>query len=120
MSSVRGTTGEHTVPVFEHVVVGVDRREGGRDAIALAARLVSDGARLTLAHVYRGEVSAWRGAVPPFEPTERRQAEQELQTAAREAGVVAEVSCHGATSVGRGLHELAELAAADLLIVGSS
>jgi len=120
VSPAHGATGEHSVPVFEHVVVGVDRREGGRDAIALAARLASEGARLTLAHVYRGDDSAWRGAVPPYAPAERRQAEQELQTAAREAAVVAAVRCHGAASVGRGLHELAELAAADVLVVGSS
>jgi nucleotide-binding universal stress UspA family protein len=39
---------------------------------------------------------------------------------ARDGGIEARVRCHGAASIGRGLHELAEPEQADLLVVGSS
>ena len=37
--------------MFEHIVVGVDGREGGRDAVALARLLVAVGGKLTLAYM---------------------------------------------------------------------
>src|SRR5665213_1776019 len=39
-------------PMFTNVVVGVDGRDGGRDAIRLAHQLADRGARVTLVHVY--------------------------------------------------------------------
>jgi hypothetical protein len=38
--------------MFTNVPVGVDGRQGGRDAIALAGRLASPHATITLANVY--------------------------------------------------------------------
>lgn len=43
-----------------------------------------------------------------------------LEQARQEAGVEAKLRWHGAPSVGRGLHELAEATSADLLVIGSS
>lgn len=37
--------------MFKHVLVGIDHREGGRDAIALTKRLAAGEAELTLVHV---------------------------------------------------------------------
>ena len=39
--------------MFKHIIVGVDGREGGRDAVALARLLVAVGGKLTLAYVSR-------------------------------------------------------------------
>ena len=36
--------------MFKHIVVGVDGREGGRDAVALATLLVAVGGKFTLAY----------------------------------------------------------------------
>ena len=44
--------------MFENVIVGLDGRQGGRDAIALAGRLAALGATVTFAHVYGVPVSA--------------------------------------------------------------
>ncbi len=104
--------------MFRNVVVGVDGSEGGRDAIALAGRLAQ--AEITLAYVFRDDVHTRRG---PRRSKNSKQGERasELLTRVRdEAGVKAQLRWHGAASVGRGLHELAESAAADLLVVGSS
>jgi nucleotide-binding universal stress UspA family protein len=119
---------------FQHVIVGVDGRQGGRDAIAMARLLVSPTGRLTLAHVRVGgffpggaphaasdaaAVATEAAKMPPGElGAEGSQAvlEQERATADVEAGVISVL----AASVGRGLHQLAESAGADLLAVGSS
>ncbi len=44
--------------MFNNVLIGVDGRRGGRDAIALAKKLAAPGADVTLAHVYDWPV--WR------------------------------------------------------------
>jgi hypothetical protein len=46
--------------MFTNIVVGVDGRQGGRDAVALAERLKAAEGRLTLTHVYPGDASRWR------------------------------------------------------------
>jgi len=38
--------------MFRQIVVGVDGREGGRDAVALARLLVAADGELTLAHIF--------------------------------------------------------------------
>ena len=42
--------------MFKNVLVGVDGRPNGRDAIALASRLTDPDGKLTLAHVHSGEL----------------------------------------------------------------
>lgn len=49
------------------IVVGVDGQEGGRDAIALAKRLLAPEGELTLAHVYAGDPRAHRRASAAYE-----------------------------------------------------
>jgi nucleotide-binding universal stress UspA family protein len=105
--------------VFRKVLVGVDGRFGGRDAIALARQLTAEDGQLVLAHVY-----PWRGD-PSLRDYGRYEAAEgvharDLLTAAREeAGVRAELRWSACTSPGRGLHELAESLGSDLLVVGS-
>ncbi len=94
--------------MFKSVLVGVDGRPNGRDAIALAAALVDPDGKLTLAHVHHGEVAGGR--------------EDSLQLLDAERAAVAveaELESLVSTSPGRGLHEQAERQHADLLVVGS-
>lgn len=93
--------------MFESMIVGVDREEGGRDAIALANILRAEDAKLTLAYVYHGDPHLWRGSSPPFEAAEIERA-RELLEAREEARVKAQLRWEGSLSVGRDLHELAE------------
>ena len=54
---------EHAV--FNKIIVGVDGREGGRDALALAARLASlFGGELVAVHAYPYDLFISRGATP--------------------------------------------------------
>ncbi len=105
--------------MFEKVIVGVDGRSSGRDAIALASRLVSPQGGLVLANVHAGELTPV-GAVTPGRAIEEREASHALLERERaEAEVAAELVSFLATSPGRGLHDLAEERGGDLLVVGS-
>ncbi len=94
--------------MFDNVLVGVDGRPAGRDAIALATQLMDPDGRLTLVHVHHGEVAE-----------ESRDCGELLERERAEAGVEAELVSAVASSPGRGLHEQAEERGADLLVVGS-
>ena len=94
--------------MFRNVLVGVDGRPSGRDAIALAHRLTAPDGRLTLAHVHRSEVAE-----------EREDSRKLLQAERIAAGIEAQLISVVSTSPGRGLHEHAEKQGADLLVVGS-
>ena len=106
--------------MFEHIVVGVDGREGGRDAVALARLLVTLGGKLALAHVVARDAHAYGGTSGAPEASDEGRAEGLLEAVRRETGVEANLRWYGASSVGRGLHELCEVIGADLLVVGSS
>ena len=93
---------------FATIVVGVDGREGGRDAVALAKAL-STGARLILAVAY------------PFEtPSVHRAAMRLLEHEREAAGVHATLVPVHDGSPARALHAVAIEHDADLLVVGSS
>jgi nucleotide-binding universal stress UspA family protein len=95
--------------MFENVLVGIDGRPAGRDAIALAERLRSRDGKPTLAYVHRGEST---DEIADSEKLlERERAALDLD--AELVGVVS-------ASPSRGLHEQAERQGADLLVVGSS
>jgi nucleotide-binding universal stress UspA family protein len=94
--------------MFDNVLVGVDGRPNGRDAIALASRLMDPDGRLTLVHVNRSEVAEERDSSLAL-------LERERAAAAVEAELLSVVSVRP----GRGLHEQAEQRDADLLVVGS-
>jgi nucleotide-binding universal stress UspA family protein len=101
--------------MFTRVIIGVDGRPNGRDAIALGGQLADPDARTTLAHVYSGDLVG--GAAE----SEERESSQRLLERERDDIVPgAELVSIGARSVGRGLHQLVEEQGADLLVVGSS
>jgi len=106
--------------VCNNVIVGVDGRDGGRDAIALSRTLLAQGGQLTLAHIHSGDAHTRTSA-----PTEHHLVKQEgiakmLEAASKDAGLEQlGMRQQEASSVGRGLHELCEVIEADLLVVGS-
>jgi len=105
--------------MFRHVIVGVDGGPTGRDAVAVAKLLVADDGKLALAHVY--ELTPYRGAAGAYGPAEHEESLRVLEEARTAAGLdAAELVDLTASSVGRGLHYLAETHDADLLVVGSS
>jgi len=106
--------------MFNKVVVGIDDDEGGRDAIALAKMLAAGGGKLTLAQIYQGDSAVSRRSTPDYEVKQHERIRELLEKRRAETGVEAELRWYGSPSVGRGLHELAELTGADLLVIGSS
>ena len=106
--------------MFKNVLVGVDGRGGGRDAIALARRLVdgSEG-KLTLAHVRRGATNPYHAVVPGLLDEEYDASVKLLENERDAAAVAAELVSVVSPSAGRGLHEEAEAQGADLIVVGS-
>lgn len=105
--------------MFTNVLVGVDGRQGGRDALALAKLLTAPGTKLTLAHVHDADWQLGRGAALAL-PFEREEAKALLERERSQASVEAELVVCGPRPVGRALHELAEQIGADLIVVGSS
>lgn len=106
--------------MFNNVIVGVDGHEGGRDAIALAEVLRADTGALSLAYVYHGEATVWRGSSPAYDVAEGDRSRELVEQAREHAGVEAQLRWRGSPTAGRGLHELAEESGADLLVIGSS
>ena len=94
--------------MFKSVLVGVDGRPNGRDAIALASQLMDPDGKLILAHVQTS-------AVAEEDEDSRKLLEQERSGTDAKAELLGIVS----TSPGRGLHQQAEQQGADLLAVGS-
>jgi nucleotide-binding universal stress UspA family protein len=105
--------------MFRHVIVGVDGDPSGHDAVAVAGLLVAQDGHLALAHVY--ELTPFRGASGAYGPLERDESRRLLEETRQATGTAdAELIDITASSVGRGLHYLAETRDADLLVVGSS
>jgi nucleotide-binding universal stress UspA family protein len=105
--------------MFKNVLVGVDGRPRGRDAIAIASRLVDPDGKLTLAHVHAGQLNPLHAVTPGLLSEEREASEQMLEKERVAAGVSAEVISVVAMSAGHGLHVRAEEQRADLVVVGS-
>ena len=104
--------------MFDNVLVGVDGRPGGDDAVALARQLASPGARVALANIY-GSVSWPAGSSGIFLDDQRAEAKAFLERERdRWPGATPVYAC--ASTVGRGLHELAADRGADLIVVGST
>jgi nucleotide-binding universal stress UspA family protein len=107
--------------MFDRIVAGIDDREGGRDALALAATLSrSTGAELIAVRVYPYETHPTRASVRGFEEELRADATAELERLLAESGVAARVMVVGDSSPARGLHHVAEHEDAGLLVVGST
>jgi nucleotide-binding universal stress UspA family protein len=105
--------------MFRNVLVGVDGGPNGRDAVALASRLIDPDGKLTLAHIHPGELHPGHAVTPGMVREEREASEKLLEEERAAAGVSAELISIVALSPGRGLHLQAEEQNADLLVVGS-
>ncbi|MGN6373134.1 MAG: universal stress protein [Solirubrobacteraceae bacterium] len=105
--------------MFNTVLVGVDGRPTGRDAIALASRLVDPAGKLTLAHVHSGPMHPAYAVVPDLLRDEREASAKLLERERSDAEVDAELVSLTGASPGRSLHQQAEEQHADLLVVGS-
>lgn len=103
--------------MFHHAIVGVDGRSSGRDAVTLAQLLVAPREPLLLAHVYNLR-HVDTGSIP-FGEAEREAALLLLEQERSATAVDAKLMPLASSSVGRGLHYLAEKHDADLLAVGS-
>lgn len=103
--------------MFYNVLVGLDGRQGGRDAIALAEQLAAPGAAFTLAHVCRPFSS--RGVAAAF-PLDLAESEKMLERERGLAALDARLNVVDPRPVGQGLHELARDRSADLIVVGST
>lgn len=102
--------------MFKNVIVGIDGRSGGRDAVALGRRLLDPLGRLTLVHVHLETTAV---VVHEFDSVARDEDRRLLERERKAAGGTAEVAGIGGTSVADGLHRYAEEHAADLLVVGT-
>jgi nucleotide-binding universal stress UspA family protein len=105
--------------MFKNVLVGVDGRQNGRDAIALASHLTDPDGKLTLAHVHTGDLRPSHAISPGLAREEREASHTLLEQERAAAEVSAELVSVVAMSPGRGLHEQAEERGCDLLVVGS-
>jgi nucleotide-binding universal stress UspA family protein len=105
--------------MFKNVLVGVDGRVSGRDAIALASQLTEPGGAITLAHVMPCMLKPSRTIIPELIEEDRRKAQELLEHERGLANTGAELAVVEAPSPGQGLHERAEIQGADLLVLGS-
>ncbi|HEX5192038.1 MAG TPA: universal stress protein [Solirubrobacteraceae bacterium] len=105
--------------MFDNLIVGIDGRPGGRDALRLAKQLAGDDARVTLAYIY-GTRQGPPGSGSMLIADQHRAAIEMLQREGRGAHPDATIACRRDPSAGRGLHQVVEDLGADLLVVGSS
>lgn len=104
--------------MFRHVIVGVDGRPTGRDAITLGLQLVDHDGRISLAHVHPGERKPRRSSNLEFDRVENDDSAALLESEREAASIDAGLLSIGAASVGDGLHRLADQHDADLIVVG--
>ena len=92
--------------MFTKIIVGVDGRQGGRDAIALARLLAAPGAAITLVHVH----GTYRHPEQAAEPTSvwRERAEDLLEVERAAAGIEARLIAVDGPVVGKALKQLAD------------
>lgn len=105
--------------MFENVLVGVDGKPGGRDAIALARELAAADAQLTLAHVHGGALNPLHAVQGELLREDRGRSAELLEQERAATGVSAELRSVEALGAAAGLHREAERRLADLLVVGS-
>jgi nucleotide-binding universal stress UspA family protein len=107
--------------MFETIVVGVDGREGGRDALLLAGRLaLVAGGELVAVRALPFEYYVARAGAPPYSTIAEQDAERELAAELEDADVKARQIVVGDTSPARALHRVAEAERADVIVVGST
>ncbi|MFL5846922.1 MAG: universal stress protein [Solirubrobacteraceae bacterium] len=101
--------------MFKTVVVGLDGRSGGQDALALARALASADTRIVAVHAYPYEIHPTRGSVGGFANAMEEEAEKSLAAWVGDSGVERRVIAD--VSPARALHFVADDLAADLIVV---
>ncbi len=104
--------------MFSNIVVGVDGRDGGRAAVALAKQLSAPNAQLILANFYGSEATPANSG-PGVAQSPYSESESMLIRERRAAGVDAKLRPLPRAEVGKGLARLAACHGAGLLVVGS-
>jgi nucleotide-binding universal stress UspA family protein len=108
------------VTVFERIVVGVDGRAGGRDALALAALLQSVcGGDLTAVNAYPCHRTVSLDHAEQVEATLESDLIAKLETELARAGVTARALVVADPSPAHALQAIAERDGADLIVVGA-
>jgi nucleotide-binding universal stress UspA family protein len=106
--------------VFSTIVVGVDGREGGRDALALGARLRAVfGADLIAVSAYPYDFFVSRGPSPDVESIMHANANDMVAGELERAGVKARAVVVPDGSPARALHEAAQRHEGSVIVVGS-
>jgi nucleotide-binding universal stress UspA family protein len=105
--------------MFKNVLVGVDGRPNGRDAIVLASRLTNSEGKVTLAHVHSGHVHPLHAVSPGLVAEEREASTKLLEQERSIAEDPVEIVALEASTPGAGLHRRAEAQGADVIVVGS-
>ena len=95
--------------VFQRAIVGVDGRQGGRDAVRLASMLVGAGGQITLVHV-RGRI---------YDEHDVSASERTLAREAAASGLELDTVSIADPFVGRALNRAVEKRGADVLVLGS-
>jgi nucleotide-binding universal stress UspA family protein len=106
--------------MFENVVVGVKDLEAGRDALCLAQALAARDKKLTLAHVQVAATKPAADSGAVGSAARRKEALALLAALREESHLDAEVAWGEARGVRQGLHEMARVRNADLLVIGAS
>ena len=107
--------------MFKTIIAGVDGREGGRDALALAGRLaLLAGGDLVAVRVLPFDYYATRAGSPPYASVAEHDARRQLDADLAAVGVTARTRVMVDISPARALHRAAEDVAADLIVVGST
>jgi nucleotide-binding universal stress UspA family protein len=104
--------------MFKNVIVGTDGGQGGRDAVALARRLVEPGGMITLVRVYAVDADSARNAAT--DDAKETLALEVFDRALAHTEIDADLRAGSARSPGQGLLAVADESGADLLVVGSS
>jgi nucleotide-binding universal stress UspA family protein len=106
--------------MFKRMIVGVDGRQGGRDALALAALLQGTaGGAIVAVRVYAYDRSVRLGDAEAAGAMPQEDLLTKLEAEVRASGARACAVIARDLSPARALHSVAEREAADLLIVGS-
>jgi nucleotide-binding universal stress UspA family protein len=110
---------EHTM--LKTIVVGIDGREGGRDALALAGSLQrAFASELVAVHAYPLDVHLGRGADGEYETVIHDRAVEVAKDEVERSGAAARPFVVADGSPGRALHSAATAHGAGLIVVGSA
>jgi nucleotide-binding universal stress UspA family protein len=105
--------------MYRNVLVGVDQRDGSRDAAVLARALAPHCKQLSLINIRNKYYPGMRGLAPDTSAAEEDYSLSLLRRIRDEFSLDAETLSAAATSVSAGIKTAAETIGADLIVVGS-